>query len=151
MGHGGEVAADFAVKDQSDAEVRLSDHHKKNGILSFHPLAWTGFCAGQTVSPEENVDTFAQCNTVAAVMSIDPLQSTRARAKSPGIFKARLLSDFRPHGAVTTKYGIFREKKGISEGAHFVRDKEHRLIFFQKISQLWCSGHQRDHKSVMRK
>jgi peroxiredoxin len=131
MGHMGEVAPDFVLKDQNDAEFRLSDQRGKKVILSFHPLAWTEFCAGQMISLEKNADTFSALNTVAVGISIDPRQTKRAWAKSLGISRTRLLSDFWPHGAVATKFGLFREKNGISERAHLVLDEEHRLIFFR--------------------
>jgi len=131
MGHMGEVAGDFVLKDQNEVEFRLSDHRGKKVILSFHPLAWTEFCAGQVKALEEHIDTFSALNTVAVGISIDSLQSKRAWAKKLGISRTPMLADFWPHGAVATKFGLFREKNGFSERAHIVLDEEHRMIFFR--------------------
>jgi peroxiredoxin len=131
MGHMGEVAADFVLKDQNGVEFRLSDHRGKKVILSFHPLAWTEFCTAQMTALEENADTFSALNSIAVGISVDSLQSKRAWAKSLGISRTPLLADFWPHGAVSTKFGLFREKNGISERAYVVLDEEHRMIFFR--------------------
>ena len=40
-----------------------------------------------------------------------------------------LLSDFHPHGGWRAKYGVFREKDGISERAIFLVDKQGRIAW----------------------
>lgn len=131
MGHMGEVAPDFRLMDQNDVEFRLSDHRGKKIILSFHPLAWTEFCAGQVLALEEHAAMFSSLNTVAVAISVDSVQSKRAWAKTLGVSRTPLLADFWPHGAVATMFRLFREKNGISERAHIVLDEEHRMIFFR--------------------
>ncbi len=43
----------------------------KRTLLSFHPLAWTDFCAGQMKSLEDNREVFSQLNTLAVGISVD--------------------------------------------------------------------------------
>ena len=43
----GEKAPNFTLKDQSGADIALSDFHGKKVLLSWHPLAWTSVCTDQ--------------------------------------------------------------------------------------------------------
>ena len=125
----GDKAKDFALKDQNDKELRLSDLKGKKVLLSFHPLAWTKVCADQMKSLEENYHRFEKLNTVALGISVDPVPSKNAWAKELGIKNTRLLSDFWPHGDIATLYGIFRNKNGFSERANIVVDEKQRVVF----------------------
>jgi peroxiredoxin len=134
----GDIAPDFALRDQNGKEFKLSDFKGKRVLLSFHPLAWTHVCAQQMQSLEENKDIFESVNTVAVGLSVDTVPSKKAWAKELGITSTRLLADFWPHGAVAKLYGIFREKEGISERANIIVDEAGKVIFFKvyEISQL---------------
>jgi len=125
-------AFDFILKDHNKEEFKLSDFKGKNILLSFHPLAWTGVCAEQMKSLENNYDTFRELNTVAVGINVDSIPSKNAWAKSLNIKNTRLLSDFWPHGEVANLYKIFREKEGFSERANIIVD-ENQNIKFVKI------------------
>jgi len=49
----------------------LYENMNKRTLLSFHPLAWTDFCAGQMKSLEDNREVFSQLNTLAVGISVD--------------------------------------------------------------------------------
>ena len=134
----GDVAPDFALRDQSGKEFKLSDFRGKRVLLSFHPAAWTRVCSLQMQSLEANKDVFESLNTVAVGLSVDTIPSKRAWAKELGITSTRLLADFWPHGHVAKLYGIFREQDGISERANIILDEAGKVIFFKmyEISQL---------------
>jgi peroxiredoxin len=134
----GDVAPDFALRDQSGKEFKLSDFRGKRVLLSFHPAAWTRVCSLQMQSLEANKDVFESLNTVAVGLSVDTIPSKRAWAKELGITSTRLLADFWPHGHVAKLYGIFRENDGISERANIILDEAGKVIFFKmyEISQL---------------
>lgn len=52
----GEKAPDFELPAVGDKKVRLSQYRgKKNVVLSFHPLAWTGICAAQMKDLQANI------------------------------------------------------------------------------------------------
>lgn len=120
----GDAAKNFSLKDQRDKTVDLFEMAGKRVILSFHPLAWTDYCAAQMTSLEDKRERFERMNTVAVGISVDSLPSKRAWAETLGITTTSLLCDFWPHGAVTQKYGLFREANGFSERATVIIDEE---------------------------
>ena len=134
----GEKAADFALKDQHNNAVKLSDYKGKKVLLSFHPMAWTRVCADQMKSLEAKEREFAKLNTVALGISIDTVPSKNAWAKELGIESTMLLSDFWPHGVVAQSYDIFRDKFGTSERANIIIDESGTIVFAKvyEISQL---------------
>ncbi len=98
-------------------------------LLSFHPLAWTSTCRRQMEGLELHADAFAEANTLAFGISVDPVPSKKAWAETIGINKTRLLSDFWPHGAVASSLGLFRERDGFSERASVIVDVTGRVRF----------------------
>jgi peroxiredoxin len=134
----GDMAKNFTLKDQNDKEFKLSAHRGKKVLLSFHPMAWTGVCAKQMKSLEDNQTQFDSLNTVAVGLSIDSAPSKKAWAESLGIKRTSLLVDFWPHGEVAKLFGIFREKNGISERANIIVDENGKIVFFKvyPISEL---------------
>lgn len=125
----GDMAPDFVLKDNRVQDVRLSDYHGKKVLLSWHPLAWTDVCASQMKSLEDNLAEFEKYNTVPLGMSIDSYPSKNAWAKSLGIAKVKLLSDFWPHGKVAQDFGLFFEDKGFSERANVLVDETGKVIW----------------------
>ncbi len=125
----GDRAPDFVLKDQNEKEFKLSEHRGKRVLLSFHPMAWTGVCAKQMKSLEDNKAAFDSLNTVAVGLSVDSIPSKKAWADSLGIEHTSLLSDFWPHGGVAKQFGIFREKSGISERANIIVDEKGKIVF----------------------
>jgi peroxiredoxin len=122
-------AEDFTLSDQESKQIRLSDYRGKKVLLSFHPLAWTRVCAEQMKSLEKNRERLEKLNTVALGISVDTVPSKKAWAKELGIKNTKLLSDFWPHGEVAIKYGIFRQKVGLSERANIIVDENQKVIF----------------------
>jgi peroxiredoxin len=98
-------------------------------LLSFHPLAWTAFCAGQMKSLEDNLEVFSTINTVAVGISVDSVPCKKAWAEKLGITQTRLLCDFWPHGGVAMQYGLFRDANGFSERANVVIDENQKIVF----------------------
>jgi peroxiredoxin len=127
----GDAATDFLLKDQLGEEVKLYAQQGKKVLLSFHPLAWTDVCAKQMQSLEKSQDEFAGFNTSALGLSVDTVPSKLAWAKSLGISRTRLLSDFWPHGEVAKAFGLFREKNGFSERANIILDEKGKAIFIK--------------------
>lgn len=125
----GDPARNFSLKDQNDKTFDLYEHADKRVLLSFHPLAWTEFCAAQMKSLEENRKKLASLNCVPVGISVDSVPCKKAWAKSLEIKETPLLCDFWPHGAVAMKYGIFREENGFSERANIIVDEKQRVVF----------------------
>jgi len=131
----GEIAPAFVLKDQDGQEFRLSDFKGRRILLSFHPLAWTGICAKQMKSLEDNIGVFESHNTVPVGISVDSVPTKKAWAEQIEIKGVRLLSDFWPHGHVARMYGLFREEEGFSERANIIVDEKGKVIF-SKIYKL---------------
>jgi peroxiredoxin len=125
----GDPAPDFLLNDQSETEFRLSDQKGKKVLLSFHPLAWTGVCADQMRSLEDNQDKFAGLNTVAVGLSVDSVPCKKAWADDLGLKKTRILADFWHHGEIAKRFDLFRQKNGFSERANVIVDEDGKLVF----------------------
>lgn len=125
----GVLAKDFLLKDQEEKDHSLTAYKGRKVLLSFHPLAWTSICGEQMKALEEKREELAALNTVPLGISVDSVPCKAAWAKELGISSTRLLSDFWPHGAVASAYGLFREKNGFSERAKVIIDEEGKIVF----------------------
>ena len=125
----GEKAPDFILDDHNEKPFHLADLKGKNVLLSFHPLAWTGVCTKQMKSLERHHGAFKKLNTVAVGVSVDSSPSKKAWARSMGVKKTRLLSDFWPHGEVARKLGIFLPDDGISARANILLDRNGNVVW----------------------
>lgn len=125
----GDPARNFSLKDQNDKTFDLYEQAGKRILLSFHPLAWTEFCAAQMKSLEENHERFVSLNCVPVGISVDSRPCKQAWAKTLDITHTPLLCDFWPHGAAAMKYGIFRDENGFSERANVIVDEKQNVAF----------------------
>jgi peroxiredoxin len=124
-----EFCQNFSLKDQDNSTFDLFEHLGKRILLSFHPLAWTDFCAEQVLSLDKHVRTFASLNTIAVGISVDSFLCKKAWADHLSIEDTRLLSDFWPHGKVAQDYGLFRWANGFSERANVIVDETMKVRF----------------------
>jgi len=127
----GDMAPDFALKDQNGAEVKLSDFRGKRVLLSWHPLAWTGVCKVQMETLELKKALFDTMNAIAFGLSIDHQYTKKAWADAIGIKETRLLCDFWPTGEVTRKYGQFIDKLGFSGQANVIVDEKGKIAWIK--------------------
>jgi peroxiredoxin len=126
----GEAAPDFEMTNHRRAAVRLSDFlGKKNVVLAFHPMAFTPVCAGMMTGYEKELARFEAADAVVFGVSTDPQPCKAGWATALGGISFDMLSDFHPHGAVSQRYGVYREEDGISERAVFVIDKQGRIAW----------------------
>ena len=124
----GDEAPNFELRSHRGGTVKLSDFRgRKNVLVAFHPLAFTPVCANQMCGYESDLRRFESADTAVLGVSIDPQPSKTAWAKTLGPISFDLLSDSYPHGEVAQKYGVFRDKDGISERAVFLVDKQGRV------------------------
>jgi len=124
----GDEAPDFELRSHRGGTVKLSDFRgKRKVVLAFHPLAFTPVCAAQMCGYESDLSRFDAAGATVFGISIDAQPAKSAWAQTLGPISFDLLSDFHPHGDVARKYGVFREKDGISERAIFVVDKAGRI------------------------
>jgi peroxiredoxin len=126
----GADAPDFELRSHLGGTVKLSDFRgRRNVVLAFHPLAFTPVCANQMCGYESDRDRLEKHDAIALGISVDPQPSKTAWAKTLGPISFDLLSDFHPHGEVASRYGVFREKDGISDRAIFVIDKGGKIAW----------------------
>lgn len=125
----GDPAKNFSLKDQNDKTFDLYEHMQKRTLLSFHPLAWTEYCAAQMKSLENNHDIFSALNSIAVGISVDSVPCKKAWAENLKISSTSLLCDFWPHGTVAQQYGLFRDANGFSERANVIIDEKQKVVF----------------------
>ncbi|HYK57837.1 MAG TPA: redoxin domain-containing protein [Bryobacteraceae bacterium] len=117
--------------------VRLADYlGKKHLVITFHPLDWTPTCESQVPILNSMRAKFAERDAELIDISVDSVESHEAWQKNEiGSMGFPLCSDFFPHGEVTEKFGVLRERApvpGISERAAFIVDKE-GVVRFAKV------------------
>ncbi len=109
-------APDFTPLDQFGEKVTLSKLRERKVLLSFHPLAWTSVCEEQVRELESLHDELEGLEVVPLSISVDLVPSKRAWARHMDVVRTTLLSDFWPHGEVSSSYGLFDKKREISGG-----------------------------------
>ncbi len=120
----GATAPDFVLKDQNNQEVRLSDFRgRKNVLLVFYPLAFTGTCQGELCQVRDNVGDFQSDTVQVLTVSVDSSYSHKVWADREG-YDFPLLADFWPHGAVAQAYGVFNAEKGFANRGTFLIDRD---------------------------
>jgi peroxiredoxin len=78
---------------------------------------------------EQDLGRLAAEDTVVLGISVDAQPAKAAWAGSLGPISFDLLSDFHPHGDVARRYGVFRERDGISERAVVLVDKNGKIAW----------------------
>lgn len=119
----GDTAPDFSLKDQNNQVVSLSDYlGKKNLLVVFYPLAFTGTCQGELCKVRDGLPKFENDEHAVVAISVGPSPTHKIWASEQG-YTFPLLSDFWPHGAVAQAYGVFNEQNGFANRGTFVIDK----------------------------
>jgi peroxiredoxin len=127
----GARAPNFALKDQNNQEVQLSDFRgRKAVLLVFYPLAFTGTCQGELTEIKENLSEYANEHIQVLTISVDSPYSHKVWAEREG-YDFPLLADFWPHGAVAQAYGVFHDKAGFANRGTFVIDKDGVVRFVE--------------------
>ncbi|MEJ5349792.1 MAG: peroxiredoxin [Desulfosoma sp.] len=125
----GDAAPDFTLPSISGEKVRLSQFRgQKNVVLSFVPAAWTPVCSDQWPGYNIAKELFEARDAVLLGISVDNLPTLFAWTQEMGGLWFPVLSDFWPHGAVASQYGVLRSD-GVSERAIFIVDKEGVIRF----------------------
>jgi mycoredoxin-dependent peroxiredoxin len=119
----GEQAPDFELKDQHGTPVSLSGFRgKKNVVLVFYPLAFSGVCSGEMCAMRDDFPEVDRDDVELLTVSVDSGFVLRTWAERDN-FNFSMLSDFWPHGGVAKSYGVFDDEKGIATRGTFIIDK----------------------------
>jgi mycoredoxin-dependent peroxiredoxin len=125
----GQMAPEFALKDQSMQEVKLADFRgKKAVVLIFYPLDWSPTCTQEHACVVNEMKRFEQLNAQVLGVSVDSAWSHKAYAEKMHI-QYPLLADFQPRGAVGTQYGVYLADKGITGRAIFIIGKDGKVAW----------------------
>ena len=123
----GQLAPDFTLFDSEKNKVNLSDFKKKNVLLLFFPLAFTGVCTKELCSIRDNIALYNNADAQVLGISVDSLYVLN-KFKEEQHLNFPLLSDFNRQAskAFDVLYETFPsfEMQGVSKRAAFVIDKE---------------------------
>lgn len=119
----GDIAPDFEIKDQHGQLVKLSSFRgEKNVVITFYPFSFTGTCTGELCALRDDLGAFQNEKVQLLAISCDSSYVQKVFAEKEG-YTFPVLSDFWPHGAVATAYGVFDEIKGFAQRGTFIIDK----------------------------
>ncbi len=125
----GTEAPDFALKDQNGRPVSLGDYRgKRNVLLVFFPLAFTGICQGELDQIRDHLPDYENDDSAVLAISVGPPPTHKIWSIENG-FTFPVLSDFWPHGAVARAYGVFNEDFGYPNRGTFVVDRDGVIRF----------------------
>lgn len=124
----GDVAPDFTADSTSGKQVSLSSFRGKRDVLiAFFPLAFTGTCTKELVCFTEDFDQFAGHGVEILPISVDSTASLR-EFKNKLEMKTELLSDFKRE--ISRAYGVLNEDRFFANRAYFLVDKEGKVRWF---------------------
>ena len=125
----GDTAPDFELPGVGGGTDRLSDYlGKKIVVLSFVPAAWTRVCSDQWPGYNLALELFEAQDAQLIGISADNTPSQAAWIDGMHGLGFPVLSDFWPHGAAASKYGVLRTD-GMTERALFIIDKQGVIRF----------------------
>ena len=124
----GDVAPDFILPAVEGGTVSLSQYKgRKNVVISFVPAAWTPVCSDQWPGYNISKKLFDKHDAILIGITVDNIPTLYSWTKQMCNPNEKLwfpvLSDFYPHGAVASRYGVLRSD-GVSERALFVINKK---------------------------
>jgi peroxiredoxin (alkyl hydroperoxide reductase subunit C) len=116
------MAPDFTLPDHHGAPTTLSSlRGDRAALVVFYPFAFSGVCTGELTGLRDDLDSFQNDAVQLLAVSCDAVYSLRAWADQEG-FGFPLLSDFWPHGAVASSYGVFDGRAGRADRGTFLVD-----------------------------
>jgi peroxiredoxin len=119
----GSKAPDFELHTTPDQKLALAELRGRPVILAFYPADWSPVCGDQMALYNEVLPLFRERDAELLGISVDGVWCHAAFARERGLHFP-LLSDFEPKGAVSRRYGAYREQDGYSERALFVLDRD---------------------------
>jgi peroxiredoxin len=140
----GDLAPDFTAASTAGRDVSLSSFRgKRNVLLAFFPLAFTGTCTKELICFTEDFDQFAGKGVEILPISVDSTASLK-EFKNKLQMKTELLSDFKRD--VSRAYGVLNEDRFYSNRAYFLVDKEGRVRWSHVEGN---NGERRDNSEIL--
>ena len=131
----GDKAPDFVLPAVTGERISLGRFQgKKNVVISFVPAAWTPVCSDQWPGYNIVKTIFDENNATLLGITVDNIPTLFAWTNQMGELWFPVLSDFWPHGAVASKFGVLRSE-GVTERAIFIIDKQ-GVVRFAHVSDI---------------
>jgi mycoredoxin-dependent peroxiredoxin len=124
----GDPAPDFTLLDQDRRPVTLSALRGAPVLLVFYPFAFSPLCGSELGRLRDSLSSYGGVTVLA--VSTDPVYALKAFRAQEG-YDFPLLSDFWPHGATASAYGVLDERKGMALRATFLVDADGVVRFAQ--------------------
>src|SRR6202048_5587567 len=122
---GGDDAPDFTAASTSGKDVSLASFRgKRNVLLAFFPLAFTGTCTKEMICFTEDFDRFVAEGVETLPISVDATASLR-EFKNKLNMKVELVSDFKRD--VSRAYGVLNPDRFYSNRAYFLIDNAGKI------------------------
>lgn len=140
----GDKAPDFSLKSTSGEMVGVGQFNgRKNVLLAFFPLAFTGVCTAENCAFSEDYSQFESKDTVVLPISVDSTPThNEFRAKHK--MTHHILSDFKRE--VGRAYGVLDEEKFFTRRAYFLIDREGVVRWKHVEAEV---GHRREDKELL--
>jgi mycoredoxin-dependent peroxiredoxin len=89
----------------------------------FYPWSFTGICTSEMCEIRDALPRLHGDDSIVLAVSCDAMFTQRVFAEREGL-EYPVLSDFWPHGAVASAYGVFDDNLGAALRGTFVIDKQ---------------------------
>jgi peroxiredoxin len=140
----GDIAPDFTAASTSGSDVSLSSFRgKRDVLLAFFPLAFTGTCTKELACFSEDFDQFSGQGVEILPISVDAVPSLR-EFKNKLRMRTELLSDFKRE--ISRAYGVLNEDRFYSNRAYFLIDTDGRLRWSHIESN---NGERRENSEIL--
>jgi len=140
----GDKAPDFSLKSTSGEMVSLGQFKgKRNVLLAFFPLAFTGVCTAENCAFSEDYSKFESKDTAVLPVSVDSTPTHNEFRAKHGM-RHHILSDFKREAS--RAYGVLDEEKFFSRRAYFLVDKNGVVRWKHVEAEL---GHSRDNAELL--
>ena len=145
----GAPAPDFALKDQHGQTVSLSDYRDKaNVLLVFYPWSFSRICTNEMAEIRDALPSLQGADSAVLAVSCDAMFTQRVYAEQEGL-EYPVLSDFWPHGAVASAYGVFDDDLGAAVRGSFVVDKD-GIVRWRVVNGVGEARSLADYQAVLR-
>jgi peroxiredoxin len=117
----GTPAPDFSLNSTPDQKLSLSELRGRPVVLAFYPADWSPVCGDEMALFNAVLPDIQELGATMLGVSVDGVWCHAAFARARNLHFP-LLADFEPKGAVSSLYGAYRARDGVSERALFVVD-----------------------------
>jgi peroxiredoxin len=135
----GAQSPEFTLPYTPSARIALRGFVGQRVILVFYPLDWEAVSRDQLVLYQKFAPEFEQLGARLLGISVDSVYCHMAFARDARLHFP-LLADFHPRGQVARRFGIYRDKQGMSARALFVLDRQGQIRFSRAYPDLFNPG-----------